>query len=204
MTAPPESSALLVAPVTLEGTHVRLEPLTVDHTEALMRAGEPDDIWTWLPWRPRTRDDWDAWVADALAAQSAGDQVPFATIERATGEVVGSTRFLAISPPNRRLEIGATWLTPRVQRTPVNTECKYLLLRHCFETVGCLRVELKTDARNTNSQRAIARLGAVREGVFRKHQLAQHGFQRDSVYFSVIDDEWPAVKHRLESMLSPR
>ena len=201
MTAAPQSNALRIAPVTLEGAHVRLEPLTAAHTEALMRAGEPDDIWTWLPWRPRTRAEWDAWVADALEAQRGGEQLPFATVERATGDVVGSTRFLAISAPNRRLEIGGTWLSPGVQRTPVNTECKYLLLRHCFETLGCLRVELKTDARNTNSQRAIARIGATREGVFRKHMLARHGFQRDSVYFSIIDDDWPAVKQRLESML---
>jgi len=204
MTVLPRNSALRVTPVTLEGEHVRLEPLTASHTDALMRAGEPDDIWTWLPWRPSTRADWEAWIARALDAQEAGDELPFATVTRAAGEVVGSTRFLAISPPNRRLEIGATWLNPRVQRTLVNTECKYLLLRHCFETLGCLRVELKTDARNTNSQRAIARIGATQEGVFRKHQLAQHGFQRDSVYFSVIDDEWPAVKRRLEAMLARR
>ena len=201
MTAAPQSNALRIAPVTLEGAHVRLEPLTAAHTEALMRAGEPDEIWTWLPWRPRTRPDWHAWVESALEAQRVGGQLPFVTVERVTGDVVGSTRFLAISPPDRRLEIGGTWLNPRVQRTPVNTECKYLLLRHCFETLGCLRVELKTDARNTNSQRAIARIGATREGVFRKHMLARHGFQRDSVYFSIIDDDWPAVKLRLEAML---
>jgi N-acetyltransferase len=190
-----------IAPVTLEGTRVRLEPLGVEHVDALMRAGAAEEVWTWLPWRPQTREEFARWVDEALAAQLTGEQLPFATIGRASCEVVGSTRFLNISQPNRRVEIGGTWLTPRVQKTAVNTEAKYLMLRYAFETLGCLRVELKTDARNENSQRAIARIGGVREGVFRKHQLAQHGFQRDSVYFSIIDDEWPALRAVLEEML---
>lgn len=186
--------------MTLAGAQVRLEPLEETHVDALMRAGEAEGIWTWLPWHPRTRADYARWVDDALTGQAAGDELPFATVG-AGGDLVGSTRFLNISAPNRRVEIGGTWLTPRAQRTRVNTEAKYLMLRHAFETWGCLRVELKTDARNENSQRAISRLGAVREGVLRKHQLAQHGFQRDSVYFSIIDDEWPAVRARLEAVL---
>jgi RimJ/RimL family protein N-acetyltransferase len=190
-----------IVPVTLEGRLVRLEPLGAEHVDALMQAGAAEEIWTWLPCRPQTRDEFARWVDEALSAQAAGEQLPFATAERATGEVIGSTRFLNISRPNRRVEIGGTWLTPRVQKTAMNTEAKYLMLQHAFETLGCLRVELKTDARNENSQRAIARIGGVREGVFRKHQLAQHGFQRDSVYFSIIDDEWPAVRARLEEML---
>jgi N-acetyltransferase len=191
-----------IAPITLEGTRVRLEPLGAQHVEALTEAGAAEEIWTWLPWRPQARDEFARWVDEALSAQAAGEQLPFATVERSTGEVIGSTRFLNISRLNRRVEIGGTWLTLRVQKSAVNTEAKYLMLRHAFETLGCLRVELKTDARNENSQRAIARIGGVREGVFRKHQLAQHGFQRDSVYFSIIDDEWPAVRARLEEMLA--
>jgi len=190
-----------VRPLVLEGEHVRLEPLARHHLDGLLTAGQPNEIWTWLPVRPRTREDFSRWLDQALEAQAAGQQVPFATIARASGELVGSTRFLAISSRDRRLEIGWTWLTPAAQRTAINSEAKYLQLRHCFETLGCLRVEFKTDARNEASRRAILRLGAVQEGIFRKHQLTQHGFQRDSVYFSIIDDEWPAVKRRLEAML---
>ncbi|HZP56125.1 MAG TPA: GNAT family protein [Dehalococcoidia bacterium] len=190
-----------VAPIVLEGAHARLEPLTRAHVDALMRAGADDAIWTWLPSRPRTRADFAQWVEDTLRAQAEGRELPFAIVDRRTGEVAGSTRLLNISAHDRRVEIGATWLAPSAQRTAINTECKYLLLRHCFETLGCARVELKTDARNENSQRAIARIGAVREGVLRKHMRTQGGFQRDSVYFSIVDDEWPAVRARLEAML---
>jgi N-acetyltransferase len=200
LTSEPPAS-LQIEPVTLEGAYVRLDPLTPQHAEALMRAGEPDEIWTWLPYRPRTREEFARYIDDALAGQAAGTQLPFALIECASGEAVGSTRYLNISPRDRRLEIGGTWLAPRAQRTAINTECKYLLLRHAFEARGCLRVELKTDARNTNSQRAIERIGASKEGVFRKHMLAQHAYQRDSVYYSIIDDDWPAVRARLEAML---
>ncbi len=154
MTAPGAELAH-IAPVTLEGTHACLEPLLDGHAGALMRAGEADEIWTWLPSHPTTLEDFERWVDDALAAQEAGHQLPFVIVDRATRDAVGSTCFLNISPPDRRLEIGATWLAPVAQRTAINTECKYLLLRHAFEVLGCLRVELKTDARNTNSQRAI-------------------------------------------------
>jgi RimJ/RimL family protein N-acetyltransferase len=190
-----------VQPVTLEGEHVRLEPLSRAHVDGFLRAGAFDEIWTWFPIHPKTREDYERWVDDSLAAQAAGAELAFATVERATGDVVGGTSLLAISAQHRRVEIGGTWLTPRVQRTLVNTECKYLLMRHCFETLGCVRVELKTDARNLNSQRAIERIGAKREGTLRRHSLTQHGFQRDSVYYSVIDEEWPDVRRRLEQML---
>jgi RimJ/RimL family protein N-acetyltransferase len=190
-----------VRPVTLQGELVRLEPLSHAHVDGLLRAGAHDEIWTWFPIHPTSREDYERWVDASLAGLAAGTDLAFAIIERASGEVVGGTSFLAISPRNRRIEIGGTWLTPRVQRTPVNTECKYLLLGHCFDTLGCVRVELKTDARNLNSQRAIERIGAKREGTLRKHSLTQHGIQRDSVYFSVIDEEWPEVKRRLEAML---
>ncbi len=189
------------APVTLEGKHVRLEPLGIQHLAGIVRAGQDESIWTWLSQRPSTREDFERWLNDALKAQAAGIRLPFATIERASGEVVGSTSFLAISPENRRLEIGWTWLAPSAQRTPINTEAKYLQLRHCFETLGCVRVELKTDVRNTNSRRAIERIGAKYEGVMRKDMLTRGGFHRDSVYFAIIDDEWPEAKRRLEEML---
>jgi RimJ/RimL family protein N-acetyltransferase len=130
--------------------------------------------------------------------------LPFTTIDRRTKEIVGSTRYLAISPRDRRLEIGWTWLTPAAQRTRINTEAKYLQLVHCFEQLGCLRVEWETDARNERSRNAILRLGAREEGTLRKHSLSQHGFQRDSVYFSMIDDEWPEAKARLRGMLASR
>lgn len=190
-----------VRPVVLEGAHVRLEPMQASHVDALMKAGEPDEIWRYLPVRPRTREDFERWVAAALAARDAGTELPFVTVERASGAVVGSTRFLAISPRDRRLEIGWTWLHPRAQRTAINTEAKYLQLRHCFEDLGCLRVELKTDARNEKSRNAMLRIGAVYEGTFRKYSLTQHDFQRDTAWFSFIDDDWPAVKARLEQML---
>lgn len=193
-----------VRPVTLEGAHVRLEPLAPHHLDGIVRAGSFDEIWTWIPEHPRTRDDFARWLERALATQRGGRELPFVTIDRASSEVVGSTRFMAISPRDRRIEIGHTWLTPSAQRTPINTEAKFLQLRHCFESLGCLRVELKTDARNLTSQRAIERIGAVREGVFRKHMRTQGGHQRDSVYYSITDDEWPDVKRRLEGMLVRR
>lgn len=190
-----------VRPVILEGAHVRLEPMDASHLDALVKAGEPEEIWRYLPVRPQTRDDFARWIAAALAARDAGSELPFVTIDRSAGEVVGSTRFLAIAPRDRRLEIGWTWLHPRAQRTAINTEAKYLQLRHCFEELGCVRVELKTDARNEKSRNAMLRIGAVYEGTFRKYSLTQHDFQRDTAWFSIIDDDWPDVKQRLESML---
>jgi RimJ/RimL family protein N-acetyltransferase len=200
MTAPP-SSDLRLAPVVLEGVRVRLEPLTLGHAEALMRAGADDSIWTWLPYRPRTLDEYREWIGVALAAADAGEQVPFATVDRVSGEVAGSTRLYLTSARDRRIEIGSTWLSPAAQRTRINTETKYLQLRHCFETLGAVRVELKTDARNERSQRAIERIGGRHEGVLRKHMLTRGGVWRDSVYFGIVDDDWPAVRARLEEML---
>jgi RimJ/RimL family protein N-acetyltransferase len=189
------------APVKLEGTHVRLEPLASQHLDGIMRAGVDDAVWTWLTYRPRTRAEYEAWLADALAAAAQGAQLPFATIDSGSGEVVGSTRLFFVSPADRRIEIGGTWLAPAAQRTPINTESKLLLLAHCFDTLGCVRVELKTDARNKNSQRAIERIGATYEGVMRKHMRTRGGIHRDSVYYAFVDDEWPEVKRRLEGML---
>jgi RimJ/RimL family protein N-acetyltransferase len=189
-------------PVTLEGMHVRLEPLAVRHLDGLRRAGEDDAVWTWLPFRPRTRAEYKAWLDAALASQSNGEQLPFATVDRASGAVVGSTRLYFVSPRDRRVEIGGTWLAPAAQRTPINTESKLLLLTHCFDSLGCVRVELKTDARNENSQRAIRRIGAKYEGVMRKHMLTRGGVHRDSVYFAIVDDDWPGVRLLLERMLA--
>lgn len=192
-----------VQPVTLTGNVARLEPLTLDHASAIYRIAQEPSIWRYMPTDPSgSIEDVERWIADALAERDAGRQMPFVTIERASGEVVGSTRYLSIVPQDYGLEIGWTWLAPRVRRTAINTECKYLLMRHAFEELGAIRVQLKTDSRNITSQRAIERLGAVREGELRKATIIQRdGYQRTSVMYSVTDDEWPGVKARLEEFM---
>lgn len=191
-----------IEPLTLKGVHVRLEPMSVEHIDGLMAAGADDDIWRWLPWHLRSREDFAGWVDGVLGAQAKGQQQPFTTIDVADGEIVGSTSLFFVSPRDRRVEIGSTWLAPQARRTAINTESKLLLLSHCFETLGCLRVELKTDARNERSRAAIARIGAQFEGVMRKHMLTQGGYNRDSAYFAITDDDWPDVKQRLTAMLA--
>ena len=195
---------LEINPTTLEGTRVRLEPLTTAHVDALCAAGLHEELWRWIPSPVRNRDEMKSYVETALQAQAAGTALPFVVVERATGEVVGSTRFANIDKINRHVEIGWTWVSPRRQRTYVNTEAKVLLMRHAFETLGCLRVELKTDALNEKSRNAILRIGAREEGVFRKHIIVWDGRIRDSVYFSVLDSEWPRVKENLTARLSER
>ncbi len=190
-----------VLPVTLEGTHVRLEPLTSYHHEALSRVGLDEDLWRLSPTALETAEDMCQYVESALRAQVDGTALPFAIVERGSGTVVGSTRYGNIDRANRRVEIGWTWVARPWQRTAVNTECKYLLLRHAFETLGCIRVEFKTDALNERSRQAILRIGAKEEGIFRNHMVTFTGRIRDSVYFSIIDSEWPAVRVRLEAML---
>jgi N-acetyltransferase len=191
-----------VEPVTLAGKVARLEPLGRQHLDGLFTAGADPDVWRWMPEDPNTtREAMARWLDAALAQREAGTQLPFAIIAQTTGAVVGSTRYLEIMPHDHTIEIGWTWLVPEVQRTAVNTECKYLLLRHAFEVLRAMRVQLKTDLRNTRSQAAIERLGAVREGVLRKHRIVQDNYQRSSVMYSIIDDEWPAVKARLEGWL---
>ncbi len=191
-------------PVLLAGRHVRLEPLEPRHAEGLFAAGCDSDIWTYLLIRPfdslaRVND----WINEALRAQADGTDVVFATVRRSDDCVVGSTRFLDIRRPHRGLEIGWTWLAPEAQRTTVNTEAKYLMLRHAFEVWDALRVQLKTDARNEKSRRAILRIGATFEGVLRKQLLRPHdGYQRDSAMFSLIAPEWPAAKAHLEARLA--
>lgn len=190
-----------VRPVTLRGEHVRLVPLSLDdHLAALQDAGAHPSIFEWYDRDYSSPAAMCEFVEAALADAEAGTAVPFATVHRASGEVVGSTRFGNIAPEHRRVEIGWTWLTPDYQRTPVNTEAKYLQLRHAFEEWNCARVELKTDSRNERSKRAIERIGATKEGKLRKHMQTHQG-PRDTVYFSILDDEWPDVKADLEAML---
>ncbi len=192
-----------VRPVTLTGTVVRLEPLAPEHAEDLYAAAQDPRIGRYLPSDPSgSLEAMREWIAVPLHSPDKGAQCSFAIMEKETGRAVGSTRYLNILPVDRALEIGGTWLTTRVQRTAVNTECKYLLLRHAFEDLGAIRVQLKTDSRNDISQRAIERLGAVREGVLRKHMLVQNGYIRDSVMYSILDSEWPVVKARLEDFLA--
>jgi len=189
-------------PVILEGDSVRLVPMKVGHAKALFEAGNFHEIWAYMPSRGGTLEEMTALVDEALRAAAAGVEAPFVIIERARSRIVGSTRLIEVSRADRGLEIGWTWLTPEVWRTRINTECKYLLLRHAFETVGAYRVQLKTDGRNERSQRAIERIGAVKEGILRRHRILPDGFVRDSVYYSILDTEWPAVKQRLEGLLS--
>jgi N-acetyltransferase len=189
-----------VEPVTLRGSRVVLEPMRTDHAEALAGIGLEPELWRWIPSSVTTVDDMRAYVAQALEEQRQGVSLPFVII--AQGQVAGSTRYGNIDLANRRLEIGWTWVAPAYQRTAVNTEAKLLLLTHAFERLGVNRVELKTDALNQKSRTAIARLGAVEEGTFRKHIVTASGRVRDTVYYSIIDTEWPTVKRRLETWLN--
>jgi N-acetyltransferase len=188
--------------VTLSGRWVRLEPLNEAHVPDLAVVGLDEEIWRHMRYGEiRTEDDLRAWVQDLLRVEKLGGDLPFAVIFAESGRAVGCTRYLNIHPEDRNLEIGGTWYGLAYQRTAVNTESKYLLLRHAFETLGCIRVNFKVDQRNERSQRAIERLGAVKEGVLRKHMILQDGFIRNSVVYSILDDEWPAVKRRLEQRL---
>jgi RimJ/RimL family protein N-acetyltransferase len=189
-------------PVTLEGGIVRLEPLAVSHHAALCEVGLDPELWRLVPYRVSTPDEMRDYIGSALEAQAAGTAIPFATIERASGRVAGSTRFMNIDTANRRVEIGATWLAAPWQRTAINTEAKYLMMRHAFETWGCIRVELKTDALNQRSRQAMLRLGAREEGTLRQHMVTWSGRLRDTVYFSILDSEWPGVKANLEAKLT--
>jgi len=161
-----------------------------------------DDLFRWIPYPMRTAEDSARFIELVLAEHQRGASVPFATIERSSGRMAGSTRFMNIDAANRHVEIGSTWIAPAWQRTAVNTEAKYLMLRHAFETWKCLRVEFKTDSLNEKSRTAILRLGAKEEGTFRNHMVTSTGRIRHSVYFSIIDTEWPEVKRRLEARLA--
>ena len=190
-----------VAPVTLEGRLVRLEPLSLGHYEALCAVGLEPSLWKWTLTTIRTPEDLRGYLDTALAEQAAGKSLPFAIVEKESGRAIGSTRYANIEPAHRRLEIGWTWYGTAWQRTGCNTECKLLLLTHAFEVLKCQRVELKTDALNARSRTAILRIGATEEGTFRKHGIADTGRVRDTTWFSILDSEWPAVKARLEQRL---
>jgi RimJ/RimL family protein N-acetyltransferase len=192
-----------VKPVVLTGNHVRLEPMTEEHVAGLAEIGVGQPFWDFMLYgNISTVDDMRDWVQDILARAEKGTDLPFTAVHLGSGRVAGATRYLNIMRQDRGLEIGGTWYGPEFQRTVVNTECKYLLLSHAFETLGCIRVQLKTDLRNERSQRAIERIGAVKEGVLRNHMLLPDGRIRHSVFYSVIDTEWPGVKKRLEEMLT--
>jgi RimJ/RimL family protein N-acetyltransferase len=191
-----------IHPVTLTGRVVRLEPLAETHVPDLTLAGQAENIWRYMPYgKVATEAQMLALVRDLLGRQARGTDLPFAVIHLADHRAIGMTRYMDIQPQHHGLEIGGTWYAPAYQRTAVNTECKYLLLRHAFEQLGCIRVQLKTDLRNERSQRAIERIGAVREGVLRQSVIMPDGYKRSSVYYSVIDSEWPSVKAKLEAML---
>jgi RimJ/RimL family protein N-acetyltransferase len=192
----------MLEPVTLAGRHVRLEPLSPGHVPALCEVGLDPELWRWTLAVIRTPEEMRGYVETALRERDEGRALPFATVDAASGRAIGSTRFGNVSMADGRVEIGWTWVARPWQRTPANTEAKYLMLRHAFETLGCVRVELKTDALNERSRAAILRVGARQEGVLRKHMKSQGGRMRDTVYFSILDDEWPAARAGLEARLA--
>src|SRR5512134_2156331 len=188
-----------LTPLTLRGAYLTLEPIEERHAPDLLVAMQDQEVCRYLAWPPPTRlEETLAFVRDAREVMARGQSLVFAQVWNASGRAIGSTRLLDVRPADRQVEIGATFLARAYWRTPANTESKLLFLTHCFEKLGCVRVALKTDGRNLRSQEAIARLGAVREGVLRRHMQVR-GYQRDTVYFSILDDEWPAVKARLQA-----
>jgi RimJ/RimL family protein N-acetyltransferase len=187
--------------VTLEGRIVRLEPLELAHVPALAEVGLDPAVWQWTTARPRSEADLREWAETAIRNRDAGTELPLVTLEASTGRPIGSSRYLNIVLEHRRLEIGWTWVAPPWQRTGANREAKLLMLTHAFETLGCRRVEFKTDSLNEPSRRALLGIGATFEGIFRNHMVMPDGRMRHSAYYSVIDDEWPAVKARLEGLL---
>jgi RimJ/RimL family protein N-acetyltransferase len=196
----------IVLPLTLEGALVRLEPVRSEHAGQFWEIAKNDleDIFRWIPYSMKTQDDFRRLIDTAFSEQERGESVVFATVEPSSGRAIGSTRFMNLDRANRRVEIGSTWIAPQWQRTGVNTEAKYLMLRHAFEVWKCMRVELKTDALNQKSRNAILRIGAKEEGTLRRHLLTWTGRVRDTVYFSILDNEWPAAKARLEGMQQRR
>jgi RimJ/RimL family protein N-acetyltransferase len=187
----------------LEGTIVTLEPLSSRYEQDLFEASQDADIWPWLLGTAPTGEQFREWFDQAAREQAAGREGPFATIERSSGRAIGSTRYLNLRPQHRGLEIGWTWLAPAAWRTGANVEAKLLMLEHAFERLGCLRVEFKTDARNERSRAALAALPAQFEGVFRRHMVIPYGEGvRDSAYYSVIAEEWPAVRENLQRRLA--
>jgi RimJ/RimL family protein N-acetyltransferase len=188
--------------MTLSNPVVRLEPLTIEHVAALARVGLDPELWRWIPTPLNSADDVCAYVVAALAEQARRVSLPFAIVDATSGDVIGSTRFGNIDVPNRRLEIGWTWLARSHQRTRANTASKRLLMGHAFDALGANRVELKTDVLNEQSRTAIVRIGGVQEGILRQHVVCASGRIRDTVYFSILASEWPAVRRRLDERLT--
>src|SRR6266850_7994292 len=189
---------MTVEPVILEGRYVRLEPLSLSHLTGLVEVGLDPDLWRWTTTSLASAEDVRRYVETALQEQHEGRSAPFVTIELRSGRVIGSTRYGNIDLKDRHVEIGWTWIARPWQRTAINTEAKYLMLRHAFEVLNCIRVELKTDVLNERSRAAILRIGAKQEGILRNHMIMASGRIRDTVYFSIIDSEWPGVKRMLE------
>ncbi|QIN84807.1 GNAT family N-acetyltransferase [Rubrobacter tropicus] len=186
----------------LEGGIVRLEPLAKRHEEGLFEAARDERIWAWMQYGTALgREEFGSWIDDAISRSAAGFEGAFATIDIGSGEPIGSTRYLALRPGHRGLEIGWTWLAPTYWRTGANVEAKLLMLGHAFERLGCMRVELKTDRRNERSRGAMEALPAKFEGIFRKHMILPDGSVRDSAYYSITDDEWPEVEENLRRRL---
>jgi RimJ/RimL family protein N-acetyltransferase len=194
---------MIVEPVTLAGRIVRLEPLSESHLPELAKVGLDEKIWRYMRYgKVETIEQLTVWVRELLDLQSQGSDLPFAVIHLASGEAIGCTRYLNVDPLNRSLEIGGTWYGLDYQGTQVNSECKYLLLKHAFERLEYIRVWFKTDLRNQRSQRALERLGVVKEGVLRNHMILPDGYIRDSVVYSLLPSEWPQVKMKLEAQLA--
>ena len=192
-----------IAPITLKGRFVNLVPMAVDHVHDLAQVGIDEGIWRYMRYgQILSEEELHQWVEELLELQAGGTDLPFTVIDMESLKPIGATRYLEIQPGNRSLEIGGTWYGRAYQGTLVNTECKYMLLKHAFEELKCVRVQFKTDVRNLRSQRAIERLGAVKEGVLRQHIILQDGTLRSSVFFSILDAEWPAVKTRLQERLA--
>jgi RimJ/RimL family protein N-acetyltransferase len=189
-------------PVTLEGATIRLVPMTMEHLAGLTAAGAHEELWKWTATRADSPQEMEEYVTSAIRDREAGVARPFVTIDKESNTIVGSTRFGNIDRWNRRAEIGWTWVSPRFQRTRVNTEAKYLMLRHAFEVWNCIRVELKTDALNEKSRNAILRIGATFEGILRQHMITSTGRLRDTAYYSILDSEWPSVRERLLEFLA--
>jgi N-acetyltransferase len=189
----------IVLPLALEGSVVRLEPVRREHQHLYWEVAKNDleDIFRWIPYSMKTESDFGRLIDKAFDEQERGESVVFAIVERESNRVIGSTRFMNIDRINRRVEIGSTWVAPAWQRTAANTEAKFLMLRHAFEVWKCMRVELKTDALNLRSRNAILRIGAKEEGTLRRHLVTSSGRVRDTVYFSILDSEWPEVKSKL-------
>ena len=188
-------------PVTLDGKRVRLEPMMAEHLDGLIKAGAFEELWKWTRTYAHTPESMKEYVDEALSEAAKGAALPFVTIDKESGTVTGSTRFANFDAANRHVEIGWTWITPAFQRTYVNSEAKFLMLRHAFEAWKCARVELKTDVLNMKSRNAMLRMGATEEGALRKHVLAYNSRWRDTIYYSVLDTEWPEVKARLAGFI---